>query len=122
MIKRAEKISYDELHMERVQSENVVHCIQYFVEQYYKLTGKFHPVLTNETLKMIMERFTKKYKDDWGHTILSLASDIEGNEEYKEIIDHYFAVKFDKVTNYNLPHFASEKILKNIMYHVRNYI
>lgn len=122
MIKRAEKISYDELHMERVQSENVVCCIRYFIEQYYRLTGNFHPVLTNETLKMIIERFTKKYKDDWGHTILSLASDIDGNEEYKEIIDHYFTVKFDKVTNYNLPHFASERILKNIMYHVRNYI
>lgn len=122
MIKRAEKISTDEMHMKKVQSENVVCCIWYFIEQYYKLTGNLHPVLTDETLKIIMERFTKKYKDDWGHTILSLVSDIDGNEEYKEIIDHYFLIKFEKVTNYNLPHFASEKILKNIMYHVRNYI
>lgn len=122
MIKRVKKINEEELHIDKVQSQNIVHCIQYFVEQYYKLTGQFHPVLTDKTLKVIIERFTKKYKDDWGHIILSLVSDIDGNEEYKEVIDHYFAIKFDKVTNYNLPHFASEKILRNVMYHVRNYI
>lgn len=115
MIERVKMLSLEIFKLGKAQSDNIADCVKYFVEQYYKNTGNLHPVLKNGTLRQIIERLINEYSDEYNHTIFCPVSDIEGNEDYKYTIDKYFKTDFGELTNYNLPHFATEGILKNLM-------
>ncbi len=120
MIERAKKISKDKFRFDDTYSDNVISCIKYFVEEYEKKIGKIHPCLKNATLEVIIQRLTECTSDDY-HDFEPLVSSNENDEEYRNAIDKYFNTNFGQKTNYNLSHFASEGILKNLMYHIGIY-
>lgn len=97
-------------------SGNIADFIYYFVLRYCQKTGEIHPILKNDTLVRIIRSVTEQKQDDF-HTFDSLVTDTPGDDRYKQVVDEYFNTDFGRDVNYNLSHFVSGDIIKNLMYH-----
>lgn len=122
MIPRARKICVDELGYSDTITWNVQNCIDYFLKMHCAYTGNLHPTLKNETLKEIIITFTEEHSDEYNHTINALVTEDKSDTRYREIINEYFNTKFTEKTNYNLSHFASDGVLKNLLMHHGEYL
>lgn len=87
--------------------------ITYFCQKYYEVFREPHPVLSDRALERVFINFCfpPELLDENG---------IVEYEDYKEMIDRYFATEYGKynlsgiVSDYSISHFMSEEILTNL--------
>ena len=115
MPERAKKIATDKGY-DFDCANNIADFVFYFVLRYYQKTGDTHPILKNDTLEYVIEKVTENQVDEY-REFGALVTDDPGDERYKYAVDDYFGTKFRKDVNYNLSHFVSGDIIKNLMYH-----
>ncbi len=119
MLKRVLKISlrdYDE-----ETAKEIFLTIEHFLMRYTQMTGKIHPILTDETLELVIDAIANFEDCEYGH----FEKVIKESGTFREIIDEYFNTDFGAInggeTNYRLPHFVSDEILSRIAQRVVEY-
>lgn len=84
--------------------DDVLSVFSYFFQAYKKNTGLDHPPIKCDNILRLIEAMDDAGKDDHGEKV-----ELEP-DDYRHIIDLYFATPFDDKCNYRINHFFSGRI------------
>lgn len=93
--------------------DDTASTIEYFCKKYYETFSEPHPVLSDRALERVFINFCFPPE-------LLYKNDVVTYDEYKNLIDRYFATEYGKyqlsgvVPDYSISHFMSEQILVNL--------
>ena len=95
-------------------ADEIYNTIEHYFEKYTEKTDKIHPILTDNTLRDIIERMANFSDTEYEH----FENVIGQPGVFIKIIDSYFGGDYGSMkgyeTNWHLPHFMSEGVLNRL--------
>lgn len=102
-------------------ANEIYSTIEHYFEKYTEKTGKIHPILTDNTLRDIIERMANFSDTEYEH--FERVIEIQG--QFIKAVDAFFDTDFGSrtgyQTNWNLPHFMSDGVLDRLMQRIAEY-
>ena len=102
-------------------ADEIYNTIEHYFEKYTEKTGKIHPILTDNTLRDIIERMANFSDTEYEH----FERVIETQGQFIKAVDAFFDTDFGSrtgyQTNWNLPHFMSDGVLDRLMQRIAEY-
>ena len=102
-------------------ADEIYNTIEHYFEKYTEKTGKIHPILTDNTLRDIIERMANFSDTEYEH----FERVIETQGQFIKAVDAFFDTDFGNrtgyQTNWNLPHFMSDGVLDRLMQRIAEY-
>ena len=95
-------------------ADEIYNTIEHYFEKYTEKTGKIHPILTDNTLRDIIERMENFSDTEYEH----FENVIGQPGVFIKIVDSYFGGDYGSLkgyeTNWHLPHFMSDGVLNRL--------
>ena len=102
-------------------ADEIYNTIEHYFEKYTEKTDKIHPILTDNTLRDIIERMANFNDTEYEH----FERVIETQGQFIKAVDAFFDTDFGNrtgyQTNWNLPHFMSDGVLDRLMQRIAEY-
>ena len=102
-------------------ADEIYNTIEHYFEKYTEKTDKIHPILTDNTLRDIIERMANFSDTEYEH----FERVIETQGQFIKAVDAFFDTDFGNrtgyQTNWNLPHFMSDGVLDRLMQRIAEY-
>lgn len=119
---RAKEIAYRLTEDEKL-SDKSFDCVKYFIDRYKANRGREHVDLRNDTLERVVTTMLStitvpvdgKDGDYFENDYSPLICYEVNKEDFKQVIDKYFATEFSGKTDYSIVHFLNENVLPKIM-------
>lgn len=112
MLNRAYNICYE--NYDEPTADEIYNTIEHYFAKYTEKTGKIHPILTDNTLRDIIDRMTNFSDTEYEH----FGNVIGQPGVFIKIIDSYFGGDYGSLkgyeTNWHLPHFMSDGVLNRL--------
>ena len=119
MLNRAYNICYE--NYDEPIADEIYNTIEHYFEKYTEKTDKIHPILTDNTLRDIIERMANFSDTEYEH--FERVIEIQG--QFIKAVDAFFDTDFGSrtgyQTNWNLPHFMSDGVLDRLMQRIAEY-
>ena len=119
MLNRAYNICYE--NYDEPIADEIYNTIEHYFEKYTEKTDKIHPILTDNTLRDIIERMANFSDTEYEH----FERVIETQGQFIKAVDAFFDTDFGSrtgyQTNWNLPHFMSDGVLDRLMQRIAEY-